>query len=157
MLASLVAGRILQRGVLSATLGLPEGEFQTLWHSYFPGLRRQLPDGPTIDLGELSEVSALLLNHRAGRDASQAWLTHIVAYACCGRDHLWQDLRLSNRDELSQLMTLAFPGLAALNIGDMKWKKFIFRHYCSTENIYVCPAPSCSECSDYRHCFAPEV
>jgi nitrogen fixation protein NifQ len=41
-------------------------------------------------------------------------------------------------------------------VGDMKWKKFIYRHYCTREGIYVCPAPSCGECSDYSKCFAKE-
>jgi nitrogen fixation protein NifQ len=53
-------------------------------------------------------------------------------------------------------MNTAFPRLAALNVGDMKWKKFIYRFYCSREGIYVCPAPSCGECSDYSQCFAKE-
>ena len=69
---------------------------------------------------------------------------------------LWQDLGLADRGELSVLMGEAFPGLAALNTGDMKWKKFIYRHYCSRDGIYVCPAPSCGECADYARCFAPE-
>jgi nitrogen fixation protein NifQ len=39
----------------------------------------------------------------------------------------------------------------------MKWKKFIYRFYCTRDSIYICPAPSCRECTDYAHCFAPEV
>jgi nitrogen fixation protein NifQ len=98
----------------------------------------------------------LLIEYRAGLSDSELWLARIVAYSCCGRNHLWQDLGLANRGELSLLMNTAFPGLAALNVGDMKWKKFIYRHYCTREGIYVCPAPSCGECSDYSKCFAKE-
>jgi nitrogen fixation protein NifQ len=65
-------------------------------------------------------------------------------------------LGLANRGELSLLMNTAFPTLAALNVGDMKWKKFIYRHCCTREGIYVCPAPSCGGCSDYSKCFAKE-
>jgi nitrogen fixation protein NifQ len=61
-----------------------------------------------------------------------------------------------NRDELSQLMWLNFPALASLNTGDMKWKKFLYRQFCSREGIYVCPAPSCGQCQEYAKCFGPE-
>lgn len=157
ILASMLAGRSLHQGVLSATLGLPEVAFQTLWASFFPGEHLNLQDGPSLDMLELDDLRKLLLEYRAGVTESEVWMAHIVAYGCSGRNHLWQDLGLADRSELSTLMTQAFPSLAALNTGDMKWKKFIYRHYCSTEGIYVCPAPSCSECSDHAKCFSPEV
>lgn len=157
ILASLLVGRSLNQGVLTATLGLPEQGFQTLWNSYFPGEPLNLQDGPGEDIVELEDLLHLLLEYRAGVHESEVWLAHIVAYSCCGRNHLWQDLGLAHRGELSTLMTVAFPALAALNVGDMKWKKFIYRHYCSREGIYVCPAPSCSECADHTKCFSPEV
>lgn len=157
VLASLAAGRALNQGVLSATLGLAEPAFQALWNGYFPGERLKLASGPGQDLAELQDLLHLLLPYRAGVRESEVWLAHSVAYSCCGRNHLWQDLGLANRGELSLLMNTAFPSLAALNVGDMKWKKFIYRHYCSTEGIYVCPAPSCGECADHPKCFAPEV
>lgn len=157
ILASLLAGRSLNQGVLPAMLGLSEAAFQALWNRYFPGTHLHLQDGPGQDIAELDDLLQLLLEYRAGLRQSEVWLAHIVAYSCCGRNHLWQDLGLANRGELSTLMTVAFPALAALNVGDMKWKKFIYRHYCSKEGIYVCPAPSCGECVDHAKCFAPEV
>lgn len=157
ILASLLAGRSLNQGVLSATLGLSEAAFQAMWNRYFPGAKLNLQGGPGEDIAELDDLLQLLLEYRAGLRQSEVWLAHSVAYSCCGRNHLWQDLGLANRGELSTLMTVAFPTLAALNVGDMKWKKFIYRHYCSREGIYVCPAPSCSECADHAKCFAPEV
>ncbi|MBV5299211.1 MAG: nitrogen fixation protein NifQ [Rhodoferax sp.] len=157
LLASLLAGRSLNQGVLPAMLGLPESAFQTLWQDYFPGTRLKLHNGPGQNMDELEDIRQLLLQYRAGSRESEVWLAHSVAYGCGGRHHLWQDLGLADRGELSCLMTLAFPALAALNTGDMKWKKFIYRHYCSKEGIYVCPAPSCGECADHAKCFAPEV
>jgi nitrogen fixation protein NifQ len=156
ILASLLAGRALHQGVLSATLGLSDATFQTLWGDYFPGFQLHLDDGPGQDIAELEDLRTLLLEYRAGMVASEAWLAHIVAYACCGRNHLWQDLGLANRGELSTLMNTAFPALANLNTGDMKWKKFIYRHYCAREGIYVCPAPSCGGCADFSKCFSSE-
>jgi len=156
VLASVLAGRSLQQGVLPAMLGLADADFQTLWQRYFPGAKLDLHNGPGQDIDELGDLLQLLLEYRAGQRDSEVWLAHIVAYCCCGRRHLWQDLGLANRGELSTLMTAAFPRLAALNTGDMKWKKFIYRHYCSREGIYVCPAPSCGQCADQSKCFAPE-
>lgn len=156
VLASMLTGRSLNQGVLTATLGLPADRFALLLESYFPGDAVMLNNGPGEDIVELDDLLQLLLEYRAGLRASEAWLAHIVAYSCCGRNHLWQDLGLANRDELSLLMNTAFPTLAALNVGDMKWKKFIYRHYCTREGIYVCPAPSCGECADYSKCFAKE-
>jgi nitrogen fixation protein NifQ len=155
--ASLLAGRSLNQGVLTATLGLSESVFQLLWSDYFPGAPLNLVNGPGEDIAELEDLLNLLLEYRAGVRESEFWLAHIVAYSCCGRNHLWQDLGLTHRDELSLLMNTAFPALAALNIGDMKWKKFIYRHYCTKEGIYVCPAPSCGQCADHAKCFSPEV
>ena len=157
VLASLLAGRSLNQGVLTATLGLPEPTFQALWNDYFPGAHLNLLNGPGENIAELEGLLNLLLEYRVGLRESEVWLAHIVAYSCCGRNHLWQDLGLTNRDELSLLMNAAFPALAALNVGDMKWKKFIYRHYCSREGIYVCPAPSCGECADHSKCFSPEI
>ncbi len=157
ILASMLAGRSVHQGVLSATLGLPEAEFQTLWASYFPGEHLNLQDGPSLDMLELDDLRKLLLEYRAGVSESEVWMAHITTYGCSGRNHLWQDLGLADRGELSTLMTKAFPSLSDQNIGDMKWKKFIYRHYCSREGIYVCPAPSCGECADHAKCFSPEV
>jgi nitrogen fixation protein NifQ len=157
VLASMLAGRSLEQGVLNATLGLSAQAFQALWTHYFPGQLLKLQSGPGQDTDELEDLRDLLREYRAGAYESELWLAQIVAYGCCGRNHLWQDLGLADRAELSTLMTVAFPALAALNVGDMKWKKFLYRHYCSREGIYVCPAPSCGECADHPKCFAPEV
>jgi nitrogen fixation protein NifQ len=156
LLASLLAGRALNEGVLPATLGLDAAALETLWRDYFPGPLLRLQDGRCEDIPELDDLMTLLLDCRAGRRESEAWLARILAWGCAGRDHLWQDLGLANRGELSAIMIAAFPALAALNDGDMKWKKFLYRHYCERDGIYVCPAPSCGECVDYAKCFAPE-
>ena len=157
VLASLLAGRLCGEGVLPASLGLPETELDNLWNAYFPGPRPALPDQAVEDIPERQDLVAILLEHRAGRFPSDIWLAFIVAVACAGRGHLWQDLGLADRGELSHLLFHAFPALARQNSGDMKWKKFLYRHYCARDGIYVCPAPSCGECADHAQCFAPET
>ncbi|MDP1524609.1 MAG: nitrogen fixation protein NifQ [Rhodocyclaceae bacterium] len=156
IIASMLAGRALDEGILPATLGLAPSDFEALWQAYFPGPHLRLENGKCEDIPEIDDLIALLLDYRGGPAQIFDWMARIVAYGCAGRDHLWQDLGLANRGELSVLMQTAFPALAALNVGDMKWKKFIYRHYCSRDGIYVCPAPSCGECADYAKCFAPE-
>jgi nitrogen fixation protein NifQ len=156
ILASLLVGRVLNQGRMPATLGLARPEFQQLWDRYFPGPALELQGTQDEASAELTDLIDLLLECRAGQQPSEVWLANIVAWGCAGRDHLWQDLGLANRGELSTLMQMAFPSLATLNVTDMKWKKFIYRHYCSKEGIYVCPAPSCGQCSDFNKCHAPE-
>ena len=156
VLASMLAGRALGEGILPGHLGLGAAAFAALCHAYFPGPQLRLDNGRSEDIPEMDDLIGLLMDYRAGPDARYTWMARIVACGCAGRDHLWQDLGLANRGELSVLMQSAFPRLAAENSGDMKWKKFIYRHYCARDGIYVCPAPSCGECADYAKCFAPE-
>ncbi|MDR3352415.1 MAG: nitrogen fixation protein NifQ [Zoogloeaceae bacterium] len=157
ILASLLAGRACGKGVLPTTLGLAAGEMDALWRAYFIGPPLSLPDQPGETLPEGADLIALLLEARAGCFASETWLARIVVAACAGREHLWRDLGLRDRGELSTLLYNAFPDLARQNVGDMKWKKFLYRVYCAREGIYVCPAPSCGVCSDHANCFAPEL
>jgi nitrogen fixation protein NifQ len=156
VLASLLVGRARGEGMLPSTLGLTPAEFQRLVDDYFPGMDLALADGGGPDMEELADLLPLLLAHRAGARASEVWLARIVSTGCAGADHLWQDLGLAHRGELSALMQTAFPTLAALNVTDMKWKKFLYRQYCSTEGLNLCPAPSCSACADFARCHGPE-
>ena len=67
---------------------------------------------------EVADVRALLLDHAnpaAGSDAECAALAEHVAVACLGDQHLWQDLQLASRAELSALMAPWFPSLVARN------------------------------------------
>ena len=82
-------------------------------------------------------------------------MAHVVAVGCMGQDHLWQDLGLTDRSELNALMRRNFPSLAARNVKDMKWKRFLYKQLCEAEGIYACRAPSCEVCTDYHVCFGP--
>jgi nitrogen fixation protein NifQ len=84
------------------------------------------------------------------------WLAKILVAGCMGSDHLWQDLGLWSREDLSRLMTFNFQVLALSNNRDMKWKKFLYKQLCAAEGVYVCRAPSCEVCTDYHECFGPE-
>ncbi len=156
LLASMIAGQAAGNSCLPSHLGLGKAAFLDLLADYFPFYRSTAKDEPGEAIPEWSDLQKLLLDHRAGEQDSELWIADIVATACAGRDHLWQDLGLANRDELTRLMQVNFPELARANTGDMKWKKYLYRQFCSREGIYVCPAPSCGECKDYAKCFGPE-
>ena len=117
-------------------------------------LRQELLD---MREDEWMSLRELLLEHRAGVDDSEYLIADIVAAACMGGDHLWRDLGLASRTELSGLLTRNFPSLASANNRDMKWKKFFYKQLCEQGGGYVCRAPSCEQCSTYSDCFGPEV
>ncbi len=156
LLAGLIAGRVAGLGCLPAHLGLGDESFATMMDQYFPTSRPKLAHGSQEALPEWDELMSLLLDYRAGLRPSEEWMARITVAACVGRDHLWQDMGLGNRNELTRLIQLNFPSLAAANVGDMKWKKFFYKQFCARDGIYVCPAPSCGECADRVKCFAPE-
>lgn len=156
LLASILAGQASGTGCLPADLGLGAPALAELLATYFPGAELLFTTRPALQIPELEDLQKLLLDHRAGRSPAESWIATVVATACAGSDHLWQDLGFTSRAELSQLMQVNFPELAALNSGDMKWKKFLYRQFCSREGIYVCPAPSCGVCKDFSQCFGPE-
>ena len=130
----------------------------------FPALAPLVPAGREgcdagSDTPEEPDLRSLLLDHatRPGPPRETRWLATIVARACQGRHHLWQDLGLDNRTQLSDLMWRHFAPLAQANSRDMKWKKFFYRCLCDREGISFCPAPRCDDCPDQRNCFSPEV
>lgn len=108
---------------------------------------------------EVEDLVTLFADHvdpRAGTREEATCVAHALACACLGANHLWQDLRLPSRRELSALLGYWYPRLAAKNVHDMKWKKFFYKQLCEREGLFVCKAPSCGVCTDYAHCFGPE-
>jgi nitrogen fixation protein NifQ len=155
-LAALYATWASGGGALPDWLGLTPPAFRRLLERHFPGLIPAPVHPGALDLvraAERTELVGLMLQHRAGACASEADLAAIVAAACMAGDHLWQDLGLWSRRQLSDLMGRSFPSLAAKNVKDMKWKKFLYKQLCAAEGIYLCRAPSCEVCVDYAACF----
>ena len=161
LFARMLVSQAGAQSALPAGLGLEPGDFRALMARHFPGftLPTQLARAP--DLGERGaewdELLALLLEYRSGADLSEAWMALIVATACMGGDHLWQDLGLWTRADLTRLMSRNFPGLSTLNDRDMKWKKFLYKQLCERTGVYVCRSPSCEVCVDYAKCFLSEA
>lgn len=157
--AQMISSQIGGVGALPNGLGLDAADFSALLDRHFPGIDvvcggiESAADPRDL---ERSDVLGLLLEHRAFKDDSEPWMAGIVTAACMASDHLWQDLGLWSRTWLSQLMTENFPALAAKNVHDMKWKKFLYKQLCDREGINTCRAPSCEYCTDYLKCFGPE-
>ncbi len=161
-LARMLATQAGGGGSLPVGLGLRPAEFAALLKRHFPGAAlpvvsdRPAPGRDPRLSEEQEELTGLLDLHRAGQDVSEHWMSVIVATGCMANDHLWQDLGLWSRQDLSELMARNFPTLAARNNRDMKWKKFLYKQLCEQEGIYLCRAPSCAVCRDYALCFGPE-
>jgi nitrogen fixation protein NifQ len=157
MLASWSCGE----GVLPDYLGLEATQFSQLQAQLFP--HTTLPtlavSGSQLDYNRMLEkddLVKLLKQHTLVEGQESEWMIAIIVAGCLGNDHLWQDLGLWSRAQLSAMLTYNFPTLAAKNDKDMKWKKFLYKQLCEAEGIYICRAPSCEVCIDYPKCFGHE-
>lgn len=159
-IAKMYASWSIGEGALPDWLGLTPAAFRAMIDYHFPGLR--LDDAccgsplPADRGDEIADLVELIRRSLTGQDPSAGWIADILIAACMASDHLWQDLGLWSRNDLSALMQRNFPELAARNVKDMKWKKFLYKQLCESEGIYTCRAPSCEQCADYAACFGPE-
>lgn len=163
----LLHGQRQGRGCLPYWLGLDEQDFVQIIQQ-LPGddlgslgeacqergaLRQDLLD---MRKEEWQELRDFIAGFSANTAVVQYKLPEVVAAGCLGGDHLWRDLGFVNRQELSDLLTINFPQLAARNTQDMKWKKFFYKQLCEREGGYVCRSPSCETCAAYDDCFGSE-
>ena len=157
------SSRLVGRGAF----GLNLSEFTALLNEFFPGaqavyltpaFRASLLAGADrcIAVDEFEDVVGLLLEHRRDDAPQTLWLAHAIAACCMGDDHLWQDMGLSDRKTLSDLLADHFGTLFARNTESMRWKKFFYKQLCERNGAFVCRSPSCAECSEYNNCFGPE-
>ena len=99
----------------------------------------------------------LLWRFSTRRTVLESHLASMIARRTQRPNHLWQDLGLQDRSELSRLMGRHFKALVERNSRDMKWKKFLYRVLCRDEGMGFCAAPVCTECDDYETCFGEEM
>jgi nitrogen fixation protein NifQ len=147
---------------LGAALGLGRAALEALLARHFPGCA-WLFDGQPEGFGggeeaiEEEDFRRLLLDGADGPSAEDAaWLAALVARRSLAPGHLWQDLGLASRADLSGLLLRHFGRLARRNDRDMKWKKFFYRQMCEAEGMTICKSPICDECSDFDQCFGGE-
>jgi nitrogen fixation protein NifQ len=101
---------------------------------------------------EYGDVLTLLMEH-AAEGAHVAAVARWIAYSCMGGNHLWEDLGLPERPELTRLIADCFPTLRALNSKDMRWKKFFYRRLCERAELFLCRSPTCEACSEFAVCY----
>lgn len=145
---------------IGAFLGLRRPELSRLIESWAPGAASfvaidEQPEQISYDEEE-DQLRRLLELYRADSREETSWLLSIVARRSMSQRHLWQDLGLAQREELSRLLYERFPGLVARNSSNMKWKKFFYRTLCELEGFVLCAAPTCRECGDFFECFGDE-
>lgn len=91
----------------------------------------------------VSALRALLLQYvnPAVSVADAQCLAAIIAHACLRPDHLWRDLGLAGRDEVSAMLERYFPSLIVLNVENLRWKKFLARQLALSLGKEPGPAP----------------
>lgn len=104
-----------------------------------------------------SSMRAFLVAHAApevgGEDVQ--CLAAIVANACLRPDHLWRDLGLAGRDDVTAMLERYFPALVARNVEGLRWKKLLARELALATGATPGPAPGCPGCEDFGLCFPP--
>lgn len=78
----------------------------------------------------------------------------ILATACLRPDHLWRDLGLTGRDDVTALLTHFFPTLVAENTANLRWKRFLAEACAHAYGRAPAPAPGCPGCEAYGECYA---
>lgn len=152
-----VAGR---SGALGHSLALGRAQLTRLFDRWAPEAHALIdlaeePEAIGLD-DEEEQIRQLLERFRGDASEETGWLASIMTKRAMSPRHLWQDLGLSQRDELGRLMRERFPRLAERNVNHMKWKKFFYRSLCEMEGFVLCAAPTCRECSDFHDCFGDE-
>ncbi len=159
-IAGMSATWMAGQGALPRWMGLPTAMFREMLDFHFPVTAREMPSSASREQpetgDEVEDLRHLLLTHRTGRSRSERWIAELICAGCMGRDHLWSDLGLISRPQLTELMRVNFPRLAFQNTKNMRWKKFLYKKLCEGEGIYICRAPSCEVCSEKQVCFAPD-
>ena len=136
--------------------GLSPASFAVMCATTLPGVNLDNGHSATPAFDEFEELYELLMAHAAPADRMAKWLAAAIATAAQRDNHLWQDMGLPSRFELNAILRQRFPSLAALNTGDMKWKKFFYRQLCERAGVPICKSPNCLDCVDHALCFGPE-
>lgn len=160
VLASLLAVGASEDGALASRVGLGDRELTELVERWFPHasalLAEQLANTREPDDDEVVMVRDLLLAHRSTPSDESRWLAFMVARRAMEPNHLWENLGLRNRGELSRMLSRHFAPLAVRNTRNMKWKRFFYRTLCESDGLVMCSTPVCSACGDFDLCFGRE-
>lgn len=160
VLACILAAGVMEGGLLFEKVGLPSDELAALLEQKFPSVRIKGDDlllgSERDDNDEVTMVRDLLLARRSTEGDTGRWLAAMIARRVMEPNHLWADLGLRNRGELSRLLNRHFRPLARRNLNNMRWKRFFYRSLCEDEGLILCTTPVCTDCNDFNHCFGDD-
>ena len=160
ILACITSVAAAEAGELTERIGLNAEDLGELLSAYtFVDLVAGESRGVAAETAEAEEVELvrdILLGHVAPANEKGRWLASMIARRALEPNHLWEDLGLRNRGELTRLMARHFSTLAARNDKNMRWKRFIYRLMCENDGFVMCATPVCTNCADYNSCFGPE-
>ncbi|MFM0734680.1 nitrogen fixation protein NifQ [Paraburkholderia sediminicola] len=159
LFARLIAARDVRHEL--ALSGLSQQAWRALLERHFVLASVPVPSSsmPPVETSEHAEfvetLHALLLTYSSPAVAPNdaRCLASIIAHACLRPDHLWRDLGLAGREEVTWMLTRYFPSLVVLNVGNLRWKKFLAQQRALSLGLQPGPAPGCPGCEDYGHCF----
>lgn len=163
VLACVLAVAASEGGSLAERSGLSANELETLLDRHFPASTFYPSYGApagvlpcAADDEEIEMVRALLAGQRSSEGDIGRWLAAMVARRAMEPNHLWEDLGLRNRAELTRLLMRHFEPLASRNIRNMRWKRFFYRSMCEDDGFVMCTTPICAQCTDFATCFGEE-
>ncbi len=160
VLASILAAAAVEGRNLAEQSGLAPEDLAMLVVDKFPhltswsGPRDKSATAPDDD--EVVMVRDLLRMNRSTDGKISWWLAAMVARRAVEPNHLWEDLGLRDRAELSRLLMRHFHPLAVRNSRNMRWKRFFYRMLCEDDGFVMCTTPVCTQCNDFDLCFGEE-
>jgi nitrogen fixation protein NifQ len=164
LFAKLIAAREVRNEL--ALLGLSHDDLRALFLRHFSlapfqtGTHTHAIGVNTQEYAEfVAALRALTLTYASATvDAEDArCLASIIAHACLRPDHLWRDLGLAGREEVTAMLERYFPELVSRNVANLRWKKFLAQQLALSLGQEPGPAPGCPGCEDYAHCFPPSA
>lgn len=160
VLASIFAVAAMEDDAVAERAGLVAADLTALIEQWFPQARHAIgawcrQTGQAED-DETAMVRDLLLANRSSEGEAGRWLAAMIARRSMEPNHLWEDLGLRDRSELSRLLTRHFAPIAARNTKNMRWKRFFYRALCEDDGLVMCSTPVCSHCGDFDLCFGDE-
>jgi nitrogen fixation protein NifQ len=158
--ACLLALAATEEGTLGERLGLGCDDLAALVERWFLHMRSTLSMSPAPRTGteddEIAMLRDLLLAHRSTAGDESRWLATMIARRAMEANHLWENLGLRDRSELSRMLARHFAPLAARNTKNMRWKRFFYRTLCEDDGLVMCSTPVCTSCRDFDLCFGDE-
>jgi nitrogen fixation protein NifQ len=159
VLASILAVAAMESGPVAERAGLAVADLAAMMAHWFPaacGMGFAHGGAAEPDDDETAMVRDLLLMNRSSDSDTSRWLAAMIARRAMEPNHLWEDLGLRDRSELTRLLSRHFAPIASRNTQNMRWKRFFYRALCESDGFVMCTTPVCTECRDFDLCFGDE-